>query len=153
MGLAWSTQNAKLDQVTVAQVNFVAQGNDLSSLEKNFERLWSFEGLGIVEKDNKVHEEFLDGITFTGSRYSVKLPWKEGHDRLPDNYLNSLSRMKSQLKRLIRELVEAGIVGEVAELGKVDKVHYLPHQAVVRKDAVTTKVRIVYDASSKGFKN
>ena len=113
-----------------------------------------------------MHEEFLDGITFTGSRYSVKLPWKEGHDRLPDNYLNTLSRMKSQLKRLKREpellkeydtiirvLVEAGIVGEVAELGKVDKVHYLPHQAVVRKDAVTTKVRIVYDASSKGFKN
>ena len=63
-----------LDQVTVAQVNFVGQGNDLSSLEKNVERLWSFEGLGIVEKDDKVHEEFLDGITFTGSRYSVKLP-------------------------------------------------------------------------------
>ena len=156
-----------LDQVTVAQVNFVDQGNDLSSLEKNVERLWSFEGLGIVEKDDKVHEEFLDGITFTGSRYSVKLPSKESHDRLPDNYFNSLSRMKSQLKRLkrepgllkeydtiIREQVEAGIVGEVAELGKVnvDKVHYLPHQAVVCKDAVTTKVRIVYDASSKGFK-
>ena len=148
-----------LDQVTVAQVNFVGQGNDLSSLEKNVERLWSFEGLGIVEKDDKVHEEFLDGITFTGSRYSVKLPWKEGRDRLPDNYLNSL-RMKSQLKRLkrypelqkeydtiIREQVEAGIVEEVAELDEVDKVHYLPHQAVVRKDAVTTKVRIVYEAS------
>ena len=89
---------------------------------------------------------------FRGSRCSVKLPWKEGHDRLPDNYLNSLSRMKSQLKRLkrdpellneydtiIREQVEAGIVEEVAELDKVDKVHYLPQQAVVRKDAVTTK--------------
>ena len=111
-----------------------------------------------------MHEEFLDGIIFTGSRYSVELPWKEGHDRLPNNCLNSLSRMKSQLKRLkrdpellkeydtiIREQVEAGIV-EVAELDKVDKVHYLPHQAVVRKDAVTTKVRIVYDASSKGSK-
>ena len=91
-----------LDQVTVAQVNFVDQGNDLSSLEKNVERLWSFEGFGIVEKDDKLHEEFLDGITFTGNRYSVKLPWKEGHEGLPDNYLNSLSRMKSQLKRLKR---------------------------------------------------
>jgi hypothetical protein len=33
------------------------------------------------------------------------------------------------------------------------KVHYLPHQAVIRKDAVTTKVRVVYDALSKECKS
>ena len=71
-----------------------------------------------------------------------------------------MSRIQSQLKRLkrepellkeydtiIREQVETDIVEEVAQLDKVDKAHYLPHQAVVRKDAVTTKVRIIYDAS------
>ena len=114
-----------------------------------------------------MHEEFLDSINFTGNRYSVivKLPWKEGHDKLPDNYANSLGRMKSQLKRLskepelleeydaiIKEQVELGIVEPVAELEKANIVHYLPHQAVISKDAVTTKVRIVYDASSKESK-
>ena len=152
------------DSASVAQVNFVAQRRDIESLERDVQRLWSFEALGINEKD-KVHEEFLDSISFTGSRYSVKLPWKEGHDKLPDNHANSLCRMKSQLKRLrkepdllkeydaiIKEQVELGIVEPVAELEKANKVHYLPHQAVIRKDAVTTKVRIVYDASSKESK-
>ena len=149
---------------SVSQVNFVAQRSDIESLERNVQKLWSFEALGINERD-KVHEEFLDSIKFTGNRYSVKLPWKEGHERLPDNYANSLGRMKSQLKRLkrepellkeydaiIKEQVELGIVEPVAELEKANKVHYLSHQAVIRKDAVTTKVRIVYDASSKESK-
>ena len=32
-------------------------------------------------------------------------------------------------------------------------VHYLLHQAVIRRDAETTKLRMVYDASSKETKN
>ena len=135
------------------------------SLESNIERLWSFEGLGIVEKD-RAHKHFLDGISFTGNRYSVKLPWKEDHDNLPDNYMNSQARMKGQLQRLkrepellkeydriIKEQAEQGIIEQVTSLEKADKVRYLPHQAIIRKDAVTTKVHIVYDASSKGSKS
>ena len=60
------------DSASVAQVNFVAQRRDMESLERDVQKLWSFEALGINEKD-KVHEEFLDSISFTGSRYSVKV--------------------------------------------------------------------------------
>ena len=152
------------DSASVAQVNFVAQRKNIESLERDVQKLWSFEALGINEKD-KVHEEFLDSISFTESRYSVKLPWKEGHDKLPDNHANSLCRMKSQLKRLskepdllkeydaiIKEQVELGMVEPVAKLEKANKVHYLPHQAVICKDAATSKAHIVYDASSKESK-
>ncbi|XP_028408222.1 uncharacterized protein LOC114530803 [Dendronephthya gigantea] len=151
-----------IERAEPVQVNFVAQRlSSEDSLESNVQKLWSFEGLGISEED-KVHEEFLDEISFTGSRYSVKLPWKESHKKLPDNYANSLSRMKGQLRRLrkepallaeydsiIRDQVERGIVEPVSALEKVERVHYLPHQAVIRREAVTTKLRIVYDASSK----
>ncbi|XP_028412500.1 uncharacterized protein LOC114535337 [Dendronephthya gigantea] len=155
-----------IERAEPVQVNFVAQRlSSEDSLESNVQKLWSFEGLGISEED-KVHEEFLDEISFTGSRYSVKLPWKESHKKLPDNYANSLSRMKGQLRRLrkepallaeydsiIRDQVERGIVEPVSALEKVERVHYLPHQAVIRREAVTTKLRIVYDASSKEVSN
>ena len=165
--LSGPLKGREVESSGVTQVNFVGQAMkwDSDSLESNIERLWSFEGLGIVEKD-RVHGHFLDRISFTGSRYSVKLPWKEDHDSLPDNYMNSQARMKGQLRRLkkepemlkeydriIKEQAEQGIIEQVTSLEKVDKVHYLPHQAVIRKDAVTTKVRIVYDASSKGSKS
>ena len=45
-----------------------------------------------------------------------------------------------------------GIIERVPELDTAEKVHYLPHTAVVREDAETRKVRIVYDASCKDRK-
>ncbi|CAB4020938.1 Hypothetical predicted protein [Paramuricea clavata] len=130
-----------IEGAELAQVNFVAQTmNNENSLESNVQKLWSFEGLGIREKD-KVHEEFLDGISFTGRM---------------ENQLRRLKKeaaLLTEYDSIIREQVERGIVEPVAALEKVDKVHYLPHQAVIRKDAVTRKVRVVYDASSKECKS
>ena len=64
--------------------------------------MWDLETTGILES-NEVHEEFVDNISFNGQRYSVKLPWKAGNNRLPSNYENSLSRMRSQVRKLRKE--------------------------------------------------
>ena len=74
--------------------------------------------------------------------------------------------MNSQIKRLkrepealeeydsiIKDQLSSGIIERVTDLEGACKVHYLPHQAVIRKDAETTKLRIVYDASAKEGKN
>lgn len=52
---------------------------------------------------------------------------------------------------VIGEQIENGIVERVSELetGKVGRVHYLPHHAVIRRHKETTKLRIVYDVSCK----
>ena len=73
-----------------------------------------------------------------------------------------LRRLKTQVARLkkepevlmeyaliIQDQLEAGIIEREVELEKAPRVHYLPHQAVIRKESTTTKVRVVYDASSR----
>ncbi|XP_046841993.1 uncharacterized protein LOC124436110 [Xenia sp. Carnegie-2017] len=77
--------------------------------------------------------------------------------------------MKGQIRRLgknpellkeydsiIKAQEELGIIERVGKDSVINshaKIHYMPHQAVVRKDAKTTKVRVVYDASAKVLKS
>ena len=35
------------------------------------------------------------------------------------------------------------------DIGRVGKVHYIPHHPAVRLDMATTKLRVVYDASAR----
>ncbi len=153
------------NEVTTTQVNLVASVLDEKSVSE-VHKLWDLETFGISPLQNEVYQEFSENITFDAGRYSVKLPWKEGHPELPTNYPTSLRRLKSQVARLekepevlweyaaiIKDQLETGVIERVVELEKAGKVHYLPHQAVIRKEATTTKVRIVYDASSKEKKS
>lgn len=74
-------------------VNFVAQSSvakDRDSLESTVRKLWDLESLGIKASDD-VHESFDSDVNFIEGRYSVKLPWKQGHDTLPSNYANSFT--------------------------------------------------------------
>ena len=48
-------------------------------------KLWDLESLGIRVGDG-VQEIFEDEIRFTGERFSVKLPWKQGHETLSNNF-------------------------------------------------------------------
>ena len=61
------------------------------------------------------------------------------------------SRILLEYDSVIKEQERLGIIEKV-ELGEDkppgDKIHYLPHQAVMRQDKETTKVRVVNDASA-----
>ena len=50
---------------------------------------------------------------------------------------------------MIQGQLNAGINEQVVELEKANRVHHLLKQAVVRREAKTTKIRIAYDACSK----
>ena len=113
--------------------------------------LWDLESIGIRDKET-VHEAFLENISFTNGQYCVKLPLKEKRDLLPDNYDLSLSRLNSLIRRLRKEpsiLKECYQVFEDQLKDRIIKRVDLSHQAVIRSDALTTKLRVVFDASSK----
>ena len=81
---------------------------------------------------------------------------------MPDNYLLSLKRVNKLKERLdgnrellkhyddiFQEQLQAGIIEEVHDEGECGNVTYLPHREVVKDQSVTTKVRIVFDASAR----
>ena len=92
----------------------------------------------------------------------MRLPFKEYHQLLPDNFqvaksrlthvfkrLKSNPRLLSQYQHVIEDQLSQGIIEEVVEPSRsiVGEVHYLPHHEVVRKDKETSKLRVVYYAS------
>ena len=58
----------------------------------------------------------------------------------------------AKYNEIINEQAESGVIEQVKELEPAEKTFYLPHMAVVRAEAKTTKIRIVYDASCKDRK-
>ena len=85
-------------------VNFVPQNSvaiDRANLESAVSKLWDLESLGIKAGD-EVHESFESEINFVDGRYSVKLPWKQGHDPLPSNYEKSrVESTKSRVDKMV----------------------------------------------------
>ena len=138
--------------------------SDKHEIDSQLNKLWDLESIGIRVED-EVHTHVIDNIFFTGKRYSVGLPWKVAHKPLATNYSNSLARLKSQVCKLketpeifekynevISQQVRDSIVEQVTELDPATKIHFLRHRAVIREDAETTKLRVVYDASCKDRK-
>ncbi|GFX17276.1 integrase catalytic domain-containing protein [Trichonephila clavipes] len=95
-------------------------------------------------------------------KYETKLPWKSNPEVLDcnfetakrrfDNLKITLSKIKvigEEYKRIIDEQLKNGIVEECRDISLFSG-YFMPHQAVIRPDKETSRVRIVFDASSKG---
>ena len=114
-----------------------------------------------VGDQEEVYREFREQLQQSPEGwYQTGLPWKGNHPPLPSNEGGSLRRLDSLLRKLergnilnrydnvIREQLNEGIVERVSG-PPVGKEFYIPHKAVVRESAESTKLRIVYDASAR----
>ena len=131
-------------------------------LSKRVEQFWDLDTVGITENESTVYEKFLSEVKFVNCRYEVRLPFKEDHPLIEDNYMLSLNRLKEQRIKLdkdkhlleqyddvMKKQLQLGIIEEATTNPVLGEVTYLPHRAVIRKDRITTKLRVVFDASAK----
>ena len=133
--------------------------------QTDYEELCRLDVLGLADKpendQSEVYAEFREQLARSEEGwYETGLPWKGNHPPLPSNYNGSLRRLSNLQRKLQQngltesytEIIEKqkaeGIV-EIADQEPDGVEYYIPHKPVVRDTAETTKVRIVYDASTK----
>ncbi|XP_043263442.1 uncharacterized protein LOC122403775 [Colletes gigas] len=137
--------------------------------EAKISELWSLDVLGIrdpIEKSDRflreqiVKDHFLKTVRFQeNGRYSIYLPWMEGHAPLSDNFNLAKTRVEKTARKLKIEksfdnytkVFEEWRDEEIIEL--VSKVelnmisHYLPNRPVIKVGS-TTEIRPIFDASA-----
>ena len=145
--------------------------------EQELSRFWDLESVGIQSQEtakpsldrNPVLQRFNDELLYSveRSRYMVGLPWKsEVHrEELSNNYYVAEKRLKNlhirtldpdaRLKDEYYDTFREYLTEEMAELVPPEEIqtsnptYYLPHHPVVKKDAMSSRVRPVFDASAK----
>ena len=124
---------------------------------------WNIQDSGVCDINHEFDiTKFSDKIVYNEKekRYFVPLPWCPGAGCLRDNYRQSKVRLVALMNRLrddpekleeyrsiIKKQESEGIIERCYSTPPPGQVHYLPHH-YVQKESTTTKLRIVFDASS-----
>ncbi|KAK6744964.1 hypothetical protein RB195_011585 [Necator americanus] len=128
--------------------------NEEEDLQR-WDRYWTMESAGVCEfigtKDaeksainDKVLQFFNDTIEKRDDGYYVRLPFKQDQPPLPTN-----KELLEDYDDTFKTQLDSGIIEEIPEEQEEgDVVHYIPHQPVITPHKETTKLRIVFDASS-----
>ena len=136
--------------------------------EQNLQKFWTIEDAGITTDGQD--KQFLEHYSAThitrqeDGSYCAMFPWKDDHPPLSNNYQVCQGRTRSMIHRLaqspgmlqtydniLKDQVSRGFIEPVMS-DKKDSTHYLPHHPV-KKDSVTTPIRIVYDCSCRTSAN
>lgn len=148
--------------VNNVQMNFVA------------EKYWELEHIGILPKEPRLMnrleleaiKQYSEKTRMVNGKYETGLifhPDFQDH-KMASNKDIAFKRLRSLERRLnkdqnlaerytneLNELITAGRIEKVVEDKEPEgKVFYLPHHPVIRDDKTTSKLRIVFDGSSKG---
>ncbi|XP_055716675.1 uncharacterized protein LOC129810293 [Phlebotomus papatasi] len=139
----------------------------MESFDSSLRQFWEIDSVPQTSSEKsesiEAEEQFKNTTVRTESgRYMVQLPFKENLSLLENNrssavqqYYSLEKKMKSdqnlkdQYNNIIKEYLDLGIVEIVPYEELSEKCYYFPHHCVVKSQAVSTKVRIVFNASSR----
>ncbi|XGW10642.1 hypothetical protein V3C99_012274 [Haemonchus contortus] len=132
--------------------------------------LWKLNTIGIEdmttgeEINNQIVSDFYSTVQITNGKIFVRFPWKANKKRLASNYNLALSRLHQLFKmkernpqcwdeycKIIQDQLKKNFIEDAPrpQAKSETPCYYIPHQAVIKSESVTTKTRIVLDASSK----
>lgn len=146
-----------------------------STLNDNVQKLWELENVkpesssSLLSKEERECEElFCETVTRNkDGRIIVKIPWNDNIQNLGNSYTSALNRFLMLEKRLSKDTnlkrQYAEFMNEYETLGHMTKIEinqndlnkhfFLPHHPVLRENAITTKLRVVFDGSAKSSTN
>lgn len=149
---------------------------EMNQLQQQVERFWSLENLGLSEEislltaeEKLAEKQFQSSVQFDGERYIVALPFRPGAQPLQNNYEKALQHLLTTEQRLqtnekkrevyseaINEYERLGFAQELTEQEYDSLRHgpcyFVPHHPVFKSSSTSTKVRIVFNASSPDSK-
>ena len=160
VGVGGKTQSFNFVSSTTSEVRIGGKNDELESQVKRF---WELESLGINKYEQSFYEEYLNTICRNEyNRYEVRLPFKENHSLIHDNFelckrpLLNLYQKHQDNPDLLKtyndifiEQKQNGIIEEEMSPGKLGETHYILHHPVIQDDKTTIKICIVFDDSAR----
>lgn len=171
-------QNTRLGWIVAGSVGSIHPQNILTcnfseciNLENKIEKFWLQEELPYIKNKHTSEEiEVEDHFNKTYTRdtrrnFVVRLPFRDDYEiKLGQSYSIAINRFQSLERKLTQnpELKEkySKFMTEYIDLGHMSEInfsdvnfsrshYFLPHHAVFKESSLTTKLRVVFDASSK----
>ncbi|XP_076392692.1 uncharacterized protein LOC105661897 [Megachile rotundata] len=137
------------------------------SIDEQLSKFWEIEECSVskhMSKEEQLCEaHFNENVQRDASgRYIVRLPFNDKISELGDSYSVALKRLyalenrldkdatlKSEYAKFLDEYQTLNHMTDISETNCINQGYYLPHHAVLKQCSVTTKLRVVFDASAK----
>lgn len=139
----------------------------INSLENVIEKFWLIEEApslknNYTEEENEVEIHFQQ--TYSRDNYGnfvVRLPFRDNLEHLGESFDIAVKRFQFLERKLIKNPILkencSKFINEYINLGHMSEHNnfnlqpnfFLPHHAVIKESSITTRLRVVFDASSK----